>query len=74
MFDPYAIAIISKMHHDEILREAEANRLIATYDLGFEGPVIRLLSAGGSAIAKVIQWASGAFTQKSTCVDCNATC
>jgi len=74
MYDPYAIALISKMHHEEIMREVEANRMIALYEVNYEGPVSRLLSASGKAIVRAYEWAVGAFTKKSTHAEANATC
>jgi hypothetical protein len=74
MYSPYAITIISKMHHEEILREAEANRMAAIYGTNFDGPTVRLLAATGRAIAGAFEWAVGAFSKKSAPAEANATC
>lgn len=74
MYDPYTMSIISKMHHEEILREAETNRMIALYGQNYDGPLTRLLTATGKSIARAIEWAAGAFSKKSAPTEANATC
>lgn len=74
MYDPYAIAVISKMHHDEIMREVEANRLLVLYGQESESLLSRFISASGKALAKVVNRAPRTSSRQASCAEASAAC